>query len=223
MQLCPNPRHRMSWPGYLRPLFLWKAGISREWVSDGPADSLRSFPNRFPTELSHAGLFCLALTTWETAGISPARDALAGQQATRMERVGKSWGLLWRLRRAPGIGAHFYFVSKDPDSSCLGSRASHKSLAILWERDWCIHLIYSSKENTPNHSHLVFQNRTFHKIWRSQNQRKSLMNPDSQTQIRRENDIPFQNSQLQTWSYPSSEKESSAITAVSPIMDSDTC
>lgn len=30
MQLCSNPRHRMSWPGYLRPLFLWKPGISRE-------------------------------------------------------------------------------------------------------------------------------------------------------------------------------------------------
>lgn len=49
------------------------------------------------------------------------------------------------------------------------------------------------------------------------------MNPDSQTQIHRENDIPFWSSQLKTWSYPPSEKGLSAITAASPLMDSDGC
>lgn len=98
-----------------------------EWVTDQQTPP-GAFPICFPTELSHAGLFCLVLTTWETGGISPARDTLTGQQAIRMERVGKSWGLLWRLRRAPGIEAHFYFIAKDPNSSRLGSRASYKSL-----------------------------------------------------------------------------------------------
>lgn len=97
----------------------------REGVTEQPPTG--AIPICFPTELSHAGLFCLALTTWETGGISPARDTRIGQQAIWMERVGKSWGLLWRLRRAPGIEAHFCFIAKDPNSSRLGSRASYKS------------------------------------------------------------------------------------------------
>lgn len=37
-----------------------------------------AFPICFPTEVSHAGIFRLALTTWETVAISPARDAFTG-------------------------------------------------------------------------------------------------------------------------------------------------
>lgn len=51
-----------------------------------------------------------------------------------MERVDRSWELLWSLRNTPVSVAHPYFQVKDPDSSLQGSRISHKALLQFFER-----------------------------------------------------------------------------------------